>query len=341
MPDIVSMFQYKKARWAILLLFLMACAPTAPPDPKDLDVCLDSNDPSIYQPLGSDTLSSLIYERVPSDAIDPNSFSPNVLGGAQLDAYIRLVETVQKWSVSTDIPVKVGNIGSQNFIRITLTFISPELIEMALLNHYLVESPLSEDAFIERVNEAIGSFESRKEMVFLVTFTSSYRNISISDPNELRINANVREIKLFDTNGQPIYPKNFESHLGQDCCISRGYLSGYIAYPMFVYRDKVCKATLEQGNTTRMVLNVGKLIINGNENQPLTLTLRYRPFLGVENSNKSIPELKEEYVKEFLSSLSAAGIQPKPQEIPPQPNVSGMGYWQAMANYIWWYLAEP
>jgi len=323
-----------------LVALLAACAPatpaaTEPQGPADLSPCNDSEDPNVYQPLGSDTIASFIYQRALLEP-DGDLYNLGQLPGVQLDAYLRFVESVQQWTTFVDIPVGVEGVNGQEFVRLTFTFLSPELIEMVLLNHYLGEAPVSGDVLIQRMNEKMSYFENRGEIVFLLTFTSSYKNFSITDPNAIRINANIDEIKLFDTNGKLIPLRHYDPHLGQACCVSRVHLSGYIGYPMFVHRNKKCTATLNRKFATTMTLQVGKFVINDHENPPMILTLRYRSLLEVEDSHKldSRPILDG-------SSL----IKPEMKTTPPLPVNRGNGadflYWQNMASYIWWYLASP
>ena len=326
-----------------MLTLLVACnftqtptpTPEPPPGPKDLTACFDSDHPNIYQAVGSDSIVGLIYQQA---LLDPsaNLFNLEQLPNVQLEAFLRLVEVAQQWTTYADIPVNTGGVNNQDFVRITVTFLSPELIKMVLLNHYLGEIPTSKDIFIENVNKRISYFENRKEIVFLVTLTSSYYNPSITDPDVLQISADVNEIKLFDTNGNLISLRHYDPPLGQSCCVSRGHISGYISYPMFVYRNKKCTATLNRDYATTMTLKVGNFIINGNESSPLILTLRYHSLLELEDSHTLDPA-------PILGS--GALIEPRTKTSPPMPalgvNSPDFLYWQNMASYIWWYLSAP
>jgi hypothetical protein len=98
--------------------------------------CNNSEDPNIYQSLGSDTIASFIYQRALLEP-DTDMYNLQQLPGVQLDACLRLVEVVQQWTTFVDIPVGVEGVNSQEFVRLTLTLLSPELLEMILLNHYL------------------------------------------------------------------------------------------------------------------------------------------------------------------------------------------------------------
>jgi hypothetical protein len=309
--------------------------PTEPPGPEDWSQCKNSEDPNIYQPINSDSLSVYIYQNALLQSSTPLMFDPNKLPDARLGAYLRLASSVQHWTDAVDFPVYIG--GYENhFVRLTLTFISPEIIEWVLLNQYLGEVSLSKDEFIERVNARISEFEQRKEIVFLVTFTSSYRNPSITDPNAIQINANVSEIKIFETNGRLIPNIYADPVIGQACCISRGALSGYIEYPMFVHRNKKCIATLDRENTTKMTIQVGKIAINDNEYPPVILTLRYHSLLdsGNPQAPDPIPIPDNKLIRE-----------PGMESNPPNPTSGADNenalYWQNMASYVWWYLVSP
>jgi hypothetical protein len=200
----------------------------------------------------------------------------------------------------------------------------------------LGDKPISKEEFINRVNAKIGYFENRKEMVFLVIFTSSYRNSSISDLNAVKINANVGEIRLFETGGNLIDKSYSDPPLGQDRYVSREFLSGYIAYPMFVHRNKKCTATLNREMATSMTLRAEKIFVNGTGTDPIILSIRYHPLLESENprSPEPMPIPDDNFIR-----------VPKIGTAPPNPigeaNNENEVYWQNMASYIWWYLASP
>jgi len=132
---------------AILLVFLVSCGlpsfssilnptPTEEPKgPKDLSKCSDENLPNWYTPLDSYGLSNSFYAKFPP--IGTGSFDQALLPSARFDAFVQLVDIVKKWTTSIDIPISTGPLANQHFVRVTLTFISPELIEIVLLNQYL------------------------------------------------------------------------------------------------------------------------------------------------------------------------------------------------------------
>lgn len=181
------------------------------------------------------------------------------------------------------------------------------------------------------LNEKLVSFRNRNELVFLITFTSSYTNPSIIDPNAVTLKTNVNETNLFDANGKLIDPSHFDPHLGQVCCVSREYLSGFVAYPMSVHRNKKCTETLDREYTNLMTLQIGDLAISEGENKSITLILRFRSLLDVEN----------QYNDPNLDPANFTNTKLQPQSCPPHPSVPEAQYWQEMAKYIWWSLASP
>lgn len=344
----VSMQKFSKpvkariSLYLVVLVFLLSCGsvtltptPTETPGPKDLTPCKNSNDLNIYQPISPDSLSSFIYQNTLLDGSSSLIYDSNKLPNAKLGAYLRLANSVRNWTTAVDFPVQIAN-SDTRFVRLSLTFISPELIELVLLNQSLGENPISREAFIERVNAKLGYFENRKEIVYLITFTSSYKNPSIADPNAIRVNANFDGITLFDTNGKSISKIYSDPPLELVGSISQGHLSGYLAYPMFVYRNKNCTETLNREYATSMILKAEKLLINGNEIAPVTLSLRYHPLLDLNNSQLPDP------IPILDNSLLIR--EPKLKTTPPDPVNGAMTenalYWQNMASYIWWYLAS-
>jgi len=329
----------------VVLTLLLSCAPittiptpTETPGPKDGKPCNDSEDPNFYQPINSDSESSYIYQNALFEESTPLVFDQNKLRDTKLAAYRRLASSVRNWTTTVDVPVRIGNTDS-HFVRITLTLVSPELLELVLLNQSLNETPVSREKFIERVNSRIDQFAKRQEITFLLTFTSSYRNSYIADSNVLRINANVDGIVLLDADSKEIPKRHADPPLGQDSYLSREHLSGYIGYPMFVFRNKKCTETLDSEYASSITVKIGKLSIkgeNGKEIESIILSLRHHPLLNIEN-----PRLPEP-IQTPNDNLKR---EPTLEIAPPNPvGVAGNEdalYWQNMASYIWWYLASP
>lgn len=334
----------KLSFYVVVLALLLSCAPitviptpTEPPGPPDGKPCTDkdSEDPNIYQAIEIESLAN-IYQNALLDGSSPLMFDQNKLSGAKTDAYRRLATSVRNWTTAADIPVKVGGTNSY-FIRVTLTFISPELIELVLLNQTLGETPpISRETFVERVNAKIAQFGDRQEITFLLTFTSTYRNSYLADPNVLRINANVGEIMLLDADSKEISKKHSEPALGQDGYLSRESLSGYIGYPMFAYRNKKCIETLDSEYTASITVKIGKLSINGSEIEPIILSIRHRPLLDLENTR--LPEPIPIPNNNLRRELTIKDAPPDPVGLAKNEDAL---YWQDMASYIWWYLASP
>lgn len=269
-----------------------------------------------------------LYSRLFPNQIN---YDPNTLQGIKNEAFTLLVERVKRWSSSNDIPV-----GDQDVIRITLTYISPELAQIIILNHQLQQLIVAKDEFQLKLMDKMKTIAVREELLFLTTIVYSQNSQIETEENMVILNIPVNEMALINAGDRHIFPNHFDPPLEHEIVISRGPFSGYIAFPIWVMDREVCLHVMEKRWNTMLTVNADGFRVKGDEyGHPLTWFIKYHPLIEMDDSIVSFP------------NIFTAPTDVKVDHQPPSPerNVPASEavyeYWRKMAIHIWAYVVGP
>lgn len=252
---------------------------------------------------------------------------------ARNEALRLLVDQVKRWSASVDIPVDNGNI-----IRITLTYLSPELMQIIILNHWLYRNSTSGVDFGQVLRTKMNEVANREEHIFLMVVTySAYDPPNTPDTYGVTLNIPIGELALVNSRNVHIRALDVDPPLRQEIIISRGHLSGYIAFPMGVGSNENCTQVLEYLQNTIINVSIGRVVIDGTDYaHQLAWSVKYHPLLDMDNG-----------------MISPLVRYPPPQNdvpinYPPPVPVRGVPaeqadtvYWEDMALHVWGYVTDP
>lgn len=324
------------------LLGLYGCAPINPPisapqaQSAPAPCSLEAPDVNIYNAIPRPLTREIFQKAYPNpsnDQTNPNPPSPADPKLARFAAFQDLVRETQRWSDFETIVL-----GETNVVKITVTFISPELIDAVVLNQVLLNPNFNEgfDSVLLNVRQ---SFAARGELLFLVTFTAT-NNTDINLISH-SIVIPIRQMVLTNS-GNVISPPAHEDHnLELPINSSSEFAFGFIAYPLAGAGSNGCNWLLDPKYNTTIVLSV--------------------PLISVDNTNRG------SYSWKFSYAPPLAGINPvrtpdynipvgftedmmTPAMLPPRltTNLSFPNggepeiYWQEFARYIWHQLiGEP
>jgi hypothetical protein len=320
--------KYKAGSTLIYMLgiLLVACAPLA----TNIDRCELTGPTNVYDPDIPIAIES-IYSIAPTPGGADNPMIPS---GSTLQAFEMLVSQVRRWSSAVDVPDD-----NQRVIRITITYLSPELLYTILLNTQLEYQPgVPLDQFKKIVKERMEVIAKRSELIFLVTITYSNPEKGLPGDKMLILNFPAKEIVLLNSANKGINVSHFDPPLGQEIIISRSHLSGYIAYPMGLKEGENCVNCIDASWNNVITLSTDGLTTSHSAyNHQLNWLIRYHPLIETQaNVGSSIS---------YVFSLSAGEIAPAHAPPPPVWNVpaeeAGDEYWVEMARYIWGYVTDP
>ena len=317
----------------ILGASLAACMPTSAPNTSILPSCAPKENVYIFKNIPS-VLS--IYQSALIPNQNPATYSGN-LTNAQIQALLLLRDEVQRWSSFNDISVSKSQAA-----RITLTHISPELVQVIILNQYLSNPvAVSQEAFKGVLTEEMKQISQRDEFFFLVTLTASEYDPNATSDNMLVLDIPVKEMILVNSSDLRVSPSHDDHPIDQEIILSRGNLSGYIAYPMAVQVNDSCIQVLESLWNTTVTIGLSKLLINGTQYEhQLTWFIKYHSLVDLGAApGLPIPNIQPGF---DLNHLSPTTVPPSPDENRSSTDIAYWdGYWEDMARYIWAYVIDP
>ena len=309
-----------------------ACDPTASTSLPYLEACT------------SPTVGSNLYreasQQYPGEPIFAEAFrtgQPYSDMEMRRRALYTLKDEVRRWSSFQDMLVNDNQV-----VRITLTFIHPDLVEIILLNHSLAQpSNINRDQFANELKIQLGKLADYNELFFLVTVTDSSYKPLITEKDVVVLSIPARDITLMNSKKEYVAPSHYDPPLGQNIQISRKHLSGYVAFPMFV-KDKndQCVLMLEPPSNTTITVgatNIKLSTTSGNvSNHQLTWFIRYHSLLDIN-------------IVPTPAIVSDQNIAPECCHAPPTPDIAKLptdeeywnSYWVEIARYVWGYVVAP
>ena len=310
-------------------LLFAACGPIT-------DTTLSSNitctpapstpDPNTYK-ANILTEVDLLYSRL---FPDQTNYDPNTLQIVKNDAFTLLRDRVRRWSSSNDIPV-----GDQDVIRITLTYISPGLVQIIILNHQLHQQILSKADFQKKLKDKMAAISVREELIFLTTITYSRYDQNETEENMVVLIFPIKEMALINSGDKHIKANHFDPPLEHEIVISRGPLSGYIAFPFAIEENESCLQIMERQWNTMITINADGFKVKGeNYTHPLTWFVKYHSLVEMDG-----------IVPISVTSTAPSGIPTDHQPPLPvrnvPPNQESESYWENMAIHVWTYVVDP
>jgi hypothetical protein len=234
-------------------------------------------------------------------------------------------------------------------VRITVTYISPELIESVVLNQVFYSGvPVSD--FPSAVKERKDAVAKRDELLFLVTVTASEYQIKLLPNDALIVDIPISEMKLTNSAGLPLSPYHADQNIEDEINIRAGPEHGYIAYPIAVQKDGICNWVMDPLWNTTMTLHIPDLLINRESHGLLTWSIDYHTLVETNapiNDQNSINDLMLLVVDPSVPSVPTSAPASQSKD-PPLP-INGVekanndywnNYWEQMSRFIWYHLTN-
>ncbi|MBE0671888.1 MAG: hypothetical protein IH588_14985 [Anaerolineales bacterium] len=273
--------------------------------------------------------------------------TPEGLGNQYLeqDAFNLLKKEVKNWSAHEDVFVKENLI-----VRITITYISPELVDALILNQVAYVAmknfggslPLP-TLFTEELKSVKRWLAKREEHLFLMTLTASEYWSKIAPEHDLIIDIPIKNLALTNSSEIPIIPSHADMILENQINLQSNPEYGYLGYPLAVMNGVDCILSLDQQWDTSMTFSIPDIKVNYSSKGSITWAIGMQPFLPVNDFAKNLGGATAPFIP--LTGGSSDLIL---QEDPP-PAVNGIGkevenaqywdtYWSGMSRYIWYTL---
>ncbi len=322
-----------KSMFALFLASLVvACnlLPAAPlPDNAECVLAPGTPGPNLYDLETEDWVRQVYGHAQIAGPIPNNEFK-----GAQYAAFRILGQQTERWSGYVDLKVS-----DTNFVRITLTYLSPQLIEAVLLNNVLRKKEIGDpiDVFASRVKAGLDQVGNRNEMLFLMTITKSDPGLDAT--SAVNITIPLQNMILTNSSNQKFGPKRSDHIVDYSILLDKEPVSALISYQMTVGGSSECHLMLDPQSNNTISLHLEGVQINGVTREPLTWTIRFASLLGGGQ-----PDIIPKYVDGAEIPEHWKPDSDAPHVLRDIPNtVSGLWdqYWEKMACYVWGQLTPP
>ena len=236
--------------------------------------------------------------------------------GAQYAAFQKLITETQRWSDTETI-----TLDGANKVRITLTFVSPQLLQAVYLNQVLKDGyPTS--GFPEQLQNMLNNVAARDELLFLLTVSPANSINPIRHTIELPID----EIILNNSENLQVPHSHDDHNLAQSIDTASDAVFGYLAFPFTQSTNGECKWVLNPKFNTNIVVTMPYIKIDGTKNNtPYSWTI---PYTSLINQVITLEALNFNPPPGYNLSIIT------PSSLPPsglnQPN-----YEQDFAKFIW------
>lgn len=268
--------------------------------------------------------SANIYNPTPIPALTPlppTPYNANAQGQFNLTpkqtAFQNLEREVERWTNMVTIDA-----GGASQARITITFLSPELLRAVSILDMLDENPGNPYIYSESAR-LLSEIAKREKLIFFLT-VHAVKNTSepSATPHTLEIIAD--QLFLTNVDGLPIAPAYYDHDLDQPLTLPEQYASGYIYYPLAVTSTKGCVEALNSTFDTKIVLKLPSLTIDKVKSGPYTWTIQYKYLLNTGgtasgNSQWQIP----------------LDTEIRPSDIPPDNSETTGEFWLHYTKFLW------
>ena len=236
---------------------------------------------------------------------------------ARYAAFKQLIKEAEHWSDTETI--KLDELSK---IRITLTFISPELIQAVFLSDVLKDSFLT-SGFQDQLQNTLNGVADRDELLFLLTVTSSNSdNINLI---RHKIKIPIGDMRLNNAENLFVQPTHDDHNLEQIIDTTSGPVFGYLAYPLTIFSGGQCKWVLDPKYNTNIVISVPYIEVDGVNREPFSWTISYTSL---------IDSILPSEVPDFNPPAGFDTSLITPMALPPT-ETSQIDYWQNFAMFVW------
>jgi len=317
---------FVKRTWLIALILisgLYGCA--SPPDTK-LSICTpESNKVNIYR-VPPQSWTTMIFEfayptiptSVPPAPPIPVQLNDPQIQGAQYAAFLQLISETKRWSDTETI-----QLDDSTKTRITLTFISPELLQAVFLNDVLKDHFLTSN-FPTQLQNMLNSVADRDELLFLLTVTTTNNNNASTLHPTIKIP--IKNMVLNNAENLTVQNSHDDHNLEQLIDTSADPVFGYLAYPLTQLSGSQCKWVLDPKYNTNIVITAPFITVDGvSNNSPYFWTIPYSSLISpMMPPNTPLPILPNGFDPNLMTPLT----------LPPN-EINQADYWQNFARFVW------
>lgn len=242
-------------------------------------------------------------------------------GQARYAAFQLLRRQTERWSNSIDIDVS-----ATEKTRITITYLSPQLLQLIEVNQLLrdrTDSIMGNGEFQNHVQASLNKAAKMQGTIFLVTVYA----VTSPDQDPMAINLPIKNMVLTNAANETVRPIYSDHGFDGVLRLANNSYSGFVVYPMAVKTGENCHLFLEETPDRKIALSLSGIIINDKNKENYTWVILYSPILDDgspdENPNFAPPSTWQGY----------DSYTPLPQV--PSPDLPLDAYWELFSRHLW------
>ena len=300
-------------------LMLSACAPAASASSLYASPCHPpTDDGNVYrQPVQS--ILGAYYSgafRNPNDT--------QLYESMQYEAIKLLATQTKRWTDSIEI-----SLGTK-YVRMSVTYLSPELIQTIILNHYLFRRNVNlfNDNFEADVLSKMETIANRNEHLFFFTLTSSYYETETSYTDPVIIQLPLQSLVLTNSSNRRVIPAHDDHNLEERIDLTFAPTYGHFAFPIAVNVNGNCEYLLDKANNTHIVISIPFITINDTNYQTRPWMFDYVPPLNLALDPNPIEN-------RLLVQKDSSHFRPSTDLPVSITSVEDEGYWESLGRFIW------
>jgi len=253
-----------------------------------------------------------------NDGLNPGIYDENKIQRSRFAVFKYLVDQTKRWSNT-----QIVKLDDSREVQLTITFISPELVQAVYLSEVLDHRLYVAD-FETQAQAALNYVAMRDELLFLLTITITNTGSTDNPPHVIDIP--IRQMFIINGEDLQVEPGHDDHNLDQPIRSSSEPVYGYLGYPLSVMTsDNQCKWVLEPRYNTTIVIATPFIQMDGNSIGPYTWTI---PYSALVNANIPPPppdyENSSNYPQEIIAPL-----------VSPPSGINKTGDWPSFARYVW------
>jgi len=299
-----------------IVVGLSGCAPTQFETTIPVVICTpESPLVNVYRVAPQPWANAIFESAFPSNPSSQSS-EQQILD-ARYTAFQQLIKETTRWSDS-----KTAKMDDSSQVTITLTYISPELLQVVFLNQVLKDRSIT-NGFQDQLQKVLNNVAERNELLFLLTMTMKNNNVN---PTPHTVKIPIQSMVMNNAENITITHTHDDHNLEQFIDSSADPVFGYLAYPLAGVSANQCKWTLDPKYNTNIVITVPFLEVDGVGNKkPYFWTIPYISLIGpVTSSSTYIWPLPGGYDQNLMTPLM----------LPPS-DINQATYLQDFARFVW------
>jgi len=306
----------------LVLSFLAGCEMPGPalatftPSPTPLATCVPTPSDFFSKNEGANRDVTEIADRLFVDFLEARANSnQGWLERIKSQSFQLLSYQAKRWTKIHEEPI-----GENGKMRLIITFVSPQLVRAAILNHAIYKNSEKFDNLNDYTNQALKYMDSRNDYFFLITVQSegiSNGAVSLQIPAE--------NFFLRGTSGAQAPSVRSDSFLSRPLDLSSGTYAGFIYFTFGQQHFYLCEPVLDTQRDTSITLVIQNVQLG--ENKPKSIVTEITLMSPVLPGGGAVPTPDPGVVLDPGLFSPIASLQP----ISADETV----YWNDLTRFIW------